>query len=200
MVGLQYFLRKKGWNLDADGVIGPKTKEALLMYILKTCNDRKYRIQEKALIWIRTDNELTNTFDDFVVLLIGKQIKLIKKATTTAGDYYIFNPLTSGGITGTAVTTIQQAVSSHRFEKDFLGLPYFRQQKPITIFRDWNKDRKIDQIKTTFGMYGIHLHHMGLGNLIGNWSAGCNGTSKKDWQEICLYFNIGDWVDYTLID
>jgi hypothetical protein len=79
-------------------------------------------------------------------------------------------------------------------------MQYFRQQRPIKIYRDANKDRNLDTLTESFGMYGIHLHHMGLGNLINNWSAGCNGTSKSDWSKICSYFHEGDWEDYTLID
>lgn len=200
MVGLQIFLNKKGYNLIVDGVVGVKTHEALKDYINTSFAKNKYRMLTKHLVWIRTDNKLTNTFDDFVVLMIYNEIELICKATTTAGDFYIFNPVTSGGITGTAITAPQQAVQSHQFLNGFLGMPYFRQMRPITIYRDWNKDRNIDTMKSTFGLYGIHLHHMGLGNLINNWSAGCNGTSKSDWARICEYFNEGEWMDYTLID
>lgn len=200
MVGLQIFLNKKGYKLSVDGVVGVKTHAALKDYINTSFAKNKYRMLSKHLVWIRTDNQLTNTFDDFVVLMIYNEIELVFKATTTAGDFYIFNPVTSGGITGTAITAPQQAVQSHQFLKSFLGMPYFRQMRPITIYRDWNKDRNIDTMKTTFGLYGIHLHHMGMGNLINNWSAGCNGTSKSDWAHICEYFNEGEWMDYTLID
>lgn len=200
MVGLQIFLNKKGYKLSTDGKIGPQTKKALKEYIVKTFYLNKYRFSPKMLVWIRTDNKLSNTFDDFVVLLVHNEIELIFKATTTAGDFYIFNPITSGGITGTAITKPQQAKMSHQFLSSFLGMQYFRQQRPIKIYRDANKDRNLDTLTESFGMYGIHLHHMGLGNLINNWSAGCNGTSKSDWAKICSYFSEGDWEDYTLID
>jgi len=199
MVGLQIFLNKKGYKLSMDGKIGPQTKKALKEYISKTFNEKKYRSMGKMLLWIRTDNKLSNTFDDFVVLLFANEIELIFKATTTAGDFYIFNPITSGGITGTAITKPQQAKMSHQFLSSFLGMPYFRQQRPIKIYRDGNKDRNLDTLTESFGMYGIHLHHMGIGNLINNWSAGCNGTSKSDWAKICSYFNEGEWLDYNLL-
>jgi hypothetical protein len=200
MVGLQIFLNKKGYKLSTDGKIGPQTKKALKEYISKTFNEKKYRSMGKMLLWIRTDNKLSNTFDDFVVLLLANEIELIFKATTTAGDFYIFNPITSGGITGTAITKPQQQKNTHQFLNSFLGMPYFRQQRPIKIYRDGNKDRNLDTLTESFGMYGIHLHHMGIGNLINNWSAGCNGTSKSDWGKICSYFNEGEWLDYNLID
>jgi hypothetical protein len=200
MVGLQIFLNKKGYKLSMDGKIGPQTKKALKEYIVKTFYLNNYRFSPVMLVWIRTDNKLSNTFDDFVVLLVHNEIELIFKATTTAGDFYIFNPITSGGITGTAITKPQQARMSHQFLNSFLGMPYFRQQRPIKIYRDGNKDRNLEIGLESFGMYGIHFHHMGLGNLINNWSAGCNGTSKKDWAKICSYFFEGDWEDYTLID
>ena len=200
MVGLQIFLNKKGYKLSTDGMIGPQTKKALKEYISKTFNEKKYRSMGKMLVWIRTDNKLTNTFDDYVVLMVLNEIELIFKATTTAGDFYIFNPITSGGITGTAITKPQQQKNTHQFLSSFLGMSYFRQQRPIKIYRDGNKDRNLEIELESFGMYGIHLHHMGLGNLINNWSAGCNGTSKSDWAKICSYFSEGEWVDYNLID
>jgi hypothetical protein len=205
MVRLQEYLNSKGYNLTLDGVIGEKTKTALLTYIIKTYTEKKYRSQNKMFIWIRTDENLTNSFDDFCVLVINYKIEYVCKATTTAGDHYIFNPITSGGITGTAITVKQQIIEAHEFTtaKDWktlwLGMPYFKQIKPLDIYRDWNKDRKIDTLKKTFGIYGINLHQMGIGNLINNWSAGCNGTAKQDWTKIVQYFTAGEKIDYTLI-
>jgi len=115
MVGLQIFLNKKGFKLSMDGKIGPQTKKALKEYIVKTFYLNNYRFSPKMLVWIRTDNNLSNSFDHFVLLLIHNEIELIFKATTTAGDFYIFNPITSGGITGTAITKPQQAKMSHQF-------------------------------------------------------------------------------------
>jgi hypothetical protein len=205
MVRLQEYLNSKGYNLTLDGVIGEKTKTALLIYIIKRYQEKKYRWQNKMLVWIRTDENLTNSFDDFCIMVINSKIEYVCKATTTAGDHYIFNPITSGGITGTAITAPQQIVESHEFttSKDWktlwLGMPYFKQIKPLDIYRDWNKDRKIDSLKKTFGIYGINLHQMGIGNFINNWSAGCNGTSKTDWNKIIQYFTAGERIDYTLI-
>jgi hypothetical protein len=205
MVRLQEYLNSKGYNLKPDGVIGEKSKTALWNYIFKTYKENKYRSTNKMLVWIRTDENLTNDFEDFCVLVIDLEVIYVCKATTTAGDHYIFNPITSGGITGTAITCKQQIVESHEFttSKDWktlwLGMPYFKQVMPLTIYRDWNKDRHIDTLKKTFGMYGINLHQMGLGNLINNWSAGCNGTAKSDWEKIIEYFSAGEKIDYTLI-
>ena len=205
MVRLQQFLNSKGYNLNPDGQIGDLTKKALHNFIYKSLIDKKYRSQQKMLVWIRTDQNLTNSFDDFCILIVNANIELICKATTTAGDYYIFNPITTGGITGTAVTVPQQIVESHEFITSknwktlWLGMPFFKQIKPLDVYRDWNKDRKIDTLKKTFGIYGINLHQMGLGNIVNNWSAGCNGTSKDDWTKNVQYFKQGEKIDYTLL-
>lgn len=205
MVRLQEYLNSKGYPCKVDGIIGKQTELALMTYIIVSFELNKYRIKQKMLVWIRTDENLTNSFDDFCILIIGLKVMHICKATTTAGDHYIFNPITSGGITGTAITVKQQIVLSHEFttSKDWstlwLGMPYFKQIQPLDIYRDWNKNRALDTLKKTFGIYGINLHQMGIGNLINNWSAGCNGTAKNDWNKIVQYFTAGEKIDYTLI-
>lgn len=85
------------------------------------------------------------------------------------------------------------------------------QQKPITIYRDSNRDKILDMkpIKTTEGIYGINLHGANIWNdiidSIGRYSAGCQVIAKKTQYEI--FFNIlqkqllkglGDEFSYTL--
>lgn len=203
MKQIQQFLNAKGYNLTIDGVLGDKSLSAIKEYILNETKD--YTLNIKELVWVRTDMNLTNTFDDFVVLLIDKEIKYVAPCSTTAGNFYVKNPITYGGITGTAIAKKQQVIMSHQFISSanwkslWLGMPYFKQMKAIEIYRDGNKDGKIDTQISTKGIYGINLHHGGLGSIVDRWSAGCQVVPDKYWLEIIKYFKSGEFINFTLI-
>lgn len=206
MKNLQVYLNSKGANLATDGVIGPKTLSALDSYIKDECKKRNYKVTTDGLVWLRTDMVFSNKYDDFVVCYKAGRIVYTAPASTTAGDFYIYNPFTVGGITGTAVAVAQQVTNSHRFVTSsnwktlWLGAPYFMQVLPITIYRDGTKDRNVDQINRQFGLFGINFHKGGIGNWVNKHSAGCQTVPDKDWFEICKRFNNGQLIDFTLLD
>lgn len=203
---VQNFLNKHGYQLDPDGVIGQHTLEAAENYVRKTCAANKFIVPTKGIVYVRTDEKLTDTFDDFGCLFVGGKLIKIFRASTTAGSYYVKNPITYGGITGTAITIAPQQVrNSHQFVTSanyktlWLGGPFFRQVRELWIYRDGDKDGDIDKDVTTKGLFGIQLHHGGLGNIIYNWSAGCNIAPKAEWFEVAKYFINGEFIDYTII-
>lgn len=206
MKNLQIYINLKGANIATDGVIGPQTLGALDSYIKSEIKARKYVMPVDGLVWLRTDMVFSNKYDDFVVCYKNGKIVYTATASTTAGDFYIYNPFTVGGITGTAVAVAQQVTKSHRFvtganwKNLWGGAPYFQQIEPITIYRDGNKDKNVDQINRQFGLFGINLHRGGLGNIVHKWSAGCQTVPDKDWFEIVKRFNAGQVIDFTLID
>lgn len=205
MRNLQTYLNSKGAKLEPDGIIGNQTLTALDSYIREQITARKYRMPVDGLVWLRTDMVFSNKFDDFVVCYKAGRIVYVAPASTTAGDFYVYNPLTVGGINGTAVATEQQVIGSHRFVTGakwsnlWLGAPYFQQVLPITIYRDGTKDRQIDKKVTQFGLYGINFHRAGLGDWVNKWSAGCQVVPDKHWFEIVKRFNAGQTIDFTLI-
>lgn len=206
MKNLQIYLNIKGANLATDGVIGSQTLSTLDKYIKAEIKARKYVMPVDGLVWLRTDMVFSNKYDDFVVCYKAGRIVYIAPASTTAGDFYIYNPLTVGGITGTAVAVAQQVRNSHRFVTSsnwktlWLGAPYFQQILPITIYRDGTKDRNVDQINRQFGLFGINFHKGGIGNYVNKWSAGCQTVPDAHWFEIVKRFNPGQVIDFTLID
>ncbi len=206
MKNLQIYLNLKGANLATDGVIGSKTLSALDGYIKGEIKARKYVMPVDGLVWLRTDMVFSNKYDDFVVCYKAGRIVYVAPASTTAGDFYIYNPFTVGGITGTAVAVAQQVTKSHRFVTSsnwktlWLGAPYFQQILPITIYRDGTKDRNVDQINRQFGLFGINFHKGGLGNWVNKHSAGCQTVPDAHWFEIVKRFNAGQVIDFTLID
>ena len=115
MKNLQTYLNSKGAKLEPDGIIGNQTLTALDGYIREQITARKYRMPVDGLVWLRTDMVFSNKFDDFVVCYKAGRIVYVAPASTTAGDFYVYNPLTVGGVTGTAVAIPQQVTNSHRF-------------------------------------------------------------------------------------
>jgi len=187
MKNLQIYLNSKGATLKPDGVIGSQTLTALDKYIKDEIKARKYKMPVDGLVWLRTDMVFSNKFDDFVV-------------------FYVYNPLTVGGVTGTAVAVAQQVTNSHRFvtganwKNLWLGAPYFQQILPITIQRDGNKNNLVDGVTKQFGLYGINFHRAGVGNFVNKWSAGCQTVPDAHWFEIIKRFNLGQVIDFTLLD
>lgn len=193
---VQVYLNKFGCGLLVDGVIGKETKKQLKIYVQN---------QIKGITWVRLDDKLTNTFDDFGVLWVDGEIKEVFPCSTTAGKYYIQNPITYGGVTGTAIAESQTVYDSHQFKTSanwkslWLGMPYFQQIKPISIYRDGNKDSKIDKNIIQKGLFGINFHQAGLGNFIDNWSAGCQVVPKEYWLKVIPYFQNNEIIDFVLI-
>ena len=206
MKNLQTYLNSKGATLKTDGVIGPQTLTVLDSYIKTEIRKRKYVMPVDGLVWLRTDMVFSNKFDDFVVCYKAGRIVYVAPASTTAGDFYVYNPLTVGGVTGTAVAVAQQVTKSHRFvtganwKNLWLGAPYFQQVLPITIQRDGNKNNLVDGVTKQFGLYGINLHRAGIGNFVNKWSAGCQTVPDAHWFEIIKRFNLGQVIDFTLLD
>jgi hypothetical protein len=195
MKQVQTYLNRFGSNLQVDGIIGEKTKAEIKKYITN---------QNKGITWVRCDDKLTNTFDDFGVLWVNGEIASVFPCSTTAGKHYIQNPITHGGITGTAIACKQYVKYSHVFRTSanwkslWLGAPYFQQVGAIEIYRDGNKDSVIDtKIKQT-GLFGINFHRAGLGSFIDNWSAGCQVVPDKYWFEIVKHFINGEKIHFCL--
>jgi len=195
MKQVQQYLNKCGCNLKVDGVIGDKTKTEIKKYVFN---------QTKGITWVRCDKKLTNTFDDFGVLWVNGEVAEVFPCSTTAGKHYIQNPITYGGVTGTAIAMAQYVQGSHQFKTSanwkslWLGCPYFQQIKPIQIFRDGNKDANIDEKVIQKGLFGINFHQAGLGNFIDNWSAGCQVVPKAYWLKVITHFKDGEIIDFSL--
>ncbi len=205
MIKLQQLLNaKNNAGLTADGIIGAKSIAALHNYVTAELKKRNWVMPADGLVWIRTDDRLTDTFDDFVAVYQGGVCVAAAPCSTTAGDYYIYNPITYGGITGTAVAQEQQVLQCHRFVTDakwsnlWLKAPYFQQIRDIGIFRDGNKDRQLDTKITQRGNFGINMHRGWGGNRIYNASAGCLVVPDAYWFEIQKRFKLGQLIDFTL--
>lgn len=204
---LQQFLCDCGFKTDIDGKYGWDTRTKLLAYITARLSKLNYTLpKRKQIVYIRTDYSLTNTYDDFAVLLDNGGLYDIAPCSTTAGRHYVMNPLTVGGITGTAIAVENQIVyNSHVFVTSsnwktlWLKMPFFRQIEPMRIYRDGNKDNVINKGTITTGLYGINLHRGGLGSLIERWSAGCQVVPDAYWNVWAQLFPNGYVMDFVLL-
>jgi len=220
MERLQQILVKAGYDigktgLDKDGVdgdFGNKSRAALTKYLIQRYKMHGYLLPSNkagnGLTWLRMNDEFTDKFSDFVAAWNNNEVVSATVATTKAGKYYVYNPVTVGGITGTGVQKEGQTLASHKFHsigksKWGSSAGWFEQIKPIYVYRDGNKNNKLDKNVIQFAptWYGFFFHAMGKGFSIWNWSAGCMGCPRLEWEKyIDPWFNDGDIIDQTIIE
>jgi hypothetical protein len=154
-----------------------------------------------------TGKKVTNVFDDVITVSYkdGGVWKYLEWANTTdpgkKGVEHFHNKdgvarLVEGQYRGS------HAVGLHQGKYEAL-----RQQKPLKVFRDANKDLVYDENKITEGIYGINIHKAGQDSTwVENWSEGCQVFKRvKDFDEFMKIVkkskNIhGNSFTYTLIN
>ena len=207
MKNLQTILKEKGYYAgDIDGVVGPLTLIGAKRFINDEIFKRNWQQPQTEFIWLRLAKDFDNKFSDVCVRFNRTVADMILPCSTRAGNFYVYNPITTGGITGTAVAIEQQVLNSHKFitsgnwKSLWLGAPYFYQNGAIEIYRDGNKDTKIDKSIKQKGLYGINFHRGGIGSLIDNWSAGCLVVPDNLWFEAIKIFSPNQLTNLTLIE
>ena len=207
MKGFQQILKdREYYQGNIDGIVGPLTLGGAKQWIDAEMDQRGWVKPVTDLVWIRTDQSFDNKFADYVVRFNNRVADMIMSCSTTPGDYIVFNPLTVGGITGSAVACEQQVIGSHKFvtapdwKHLWLNAPYFFQAGAIEIWRDGNKDRKLDKKIKTKGWYGINFHRGGIGHAVDTWSAGCLVVPDKIWYQAIKIFKPNQLINFTLIE
>jgi hypothetical protein len=207
MKNLQTILKEKGYYAgNIDGVIGPLTLVGIKRFVNDEIFKRNWQQPKTEFVWLRLAKDFDNKFSDICVRFNNGVVDLVMPCSTRAGNFYVYNPITTGGITGTAVAIEQQVLNSHKFitsgnwKSLWLGAPYFYQTGAIEIYRDGNKDTKIDKEIKQKGLYGINFHRGGIGSLIDNWSAGCFVVPDNLWFEAIKIFSSNQLTNLTLIE
>lgn len=165
------------------------------------------------IIGIRNNNTRANSFNDVMCLLYQQngQWQLQQyKCTTDPGTYYRKHPL---NVDGTAIVVPMQHRSLWTFGTHQGKYPALVQNKPITVFRDGNKDDTIDtdvnHISTQKGYFGINCHRANAlreSTQVDKWSAGCQVFAKPDdfdeFLQLCLESapTWGKTFTYTLLE
>ena len=207
MKNLQTILKDKGYySGNVDGIVGPLTLNATKQFITDLISIRKWQQPQTEFVWLRLTQDFDNKFSDVCVRFNRTIADMILPCSTKAGNFYVYNPITSGGITGTAVATEQQVLNSHKFITSstwsslWLGAPYFYQSGVIEIYRDGNKNTTIDKNIKTKGLFGINFHRGGVGSIVDNWSAGCLIVPDSRWFEAIKIFKANQLTNFTLIE
>ena len=165
------------------------------------------------IVGVRRDNQGTNTFDDFLLVMYREEELMIShrwQATTDPGKYWLLNPMNPKG---TAVLVPGQYRGTWQLGKHQGKYEALVQRKPVKVYRDNNKDETIDYNNITTlvdeGYFGINIHRSNpydQSYVINKWSAGCQVFKKIDdynqFMGLCresakLY---GPQFTYTLID
>jgi hypothetical protein len=125
-----------------------------------------------------TGNAITNKFDDYITVsykVDGKWQFEIFEATTDPGLHWAENLLNKDGV---AILVPGQYRGSHTIGLHQGKYEALKQQKPVKVYRDKNKDGNYDMLEENIkeGIYGINIHRAsatGTSSQIDKWSAGC---------------------------
>ena len=103
--------------------------------------DRKLNLN---IIGVRRDNQGTNTFDDFLLVMYREEELMVNhrwSATTDPGKYWLLNPINPKG---TAVLVPGQYRGTWQLGKHQNSYEALVQRKPVKVWRDNSKDEIID--------------------------------------------------------
>ena len=161
-----------------------------------------------------TGGKVTNKFDDWVTLSYkdenGKWFYHEFEATTDPGSHWERNLLNKDGV---AILVPGQYRGSHTIGLHQGKYEALRQQKPLKVYRDKNKDGVYDFSEESIkeGIYGINIHRAtsregGKSIQIDKWSAGCQVIAAND--DFKLFMELvnksaklyGNSFTYTLIE
>ena len=160
-----------------------------------------------------TNNVVTNKFDDCLTVsysINGENKFHCFDATTDPGTHWEQNILNKDGV---AILVPGQYRGSHKIGLHAGKYEALRQQKPLKVYRDKNKDGIYDMVAENIheGIYGINIHRATKwegkkSTQIDKWSAGCQVIAAND--DFKLFMELvnessklyGNSFTYTLIE
>ena len=154
-----------------------------------------------------TGNKVTNVFDD--CLTISYKVGDVWKyhswpATTDPGTKGVKEYHNTAGV---ARLVEGQYRGSHTLGLHQGKYEALKQQKPVKVYRDANKDMTYDESKIQEGVFGINIHKAGVDSTyVENWSEGCQVFKKaadfEEFMTICRKAKEkhGNSFTYTLIE
>jgi hypothetical protein len=137
------------------------------------------------IVGIRTSSIDANTFNDWITVFytFDKRWNFFAfPATTDPGTYWRKKLM---NVKGTAVMKPGQYRKAYRIGKHNDQYKALRQQGNVTVYRDANRDNKLDTegMPEDSGIFGINIHRAGehtASTLVNKWSAGCQVFQDPD--------------------
>ena len=124
-------------------------------------------------VGIRSNANLPNQFDDLFAYIDGNQITW-STCTTNPGTHWLKNLLNPKGA---ALLKPNQYVDTWKIGMHQGKYKAFCQAKPVTVYRDGNKNGIAEESSTLdTGLFGINIHRANpnaISSIIDKWSAGC---------------------------
>jgi hypothetical protein len=162
------------------------------------------------LIGFRSSNREAGVFDDYLFMIFrDNNLNWVIKQypiTTDPGLYYLHNPMR---VQGTAILYPKQHLASFKLGKHKGRYEALIQAKPLTVYRDNNKDDVLDYVAPEEGWQYINFHKKSRGwdsLIIGKSSAGCQVFQfDKDFYEFMKIVKLsmslyGSLISYTLFE
>ena len=127
------------------------------------------------------------------------------KATTDPGSKWLKTPIPKTG--GTAILVPGQYLNVYKID-DHKGKPALCQRGEVKVWRDNNKDNRLDGEGEIYTgeKFGINIHRAGVrSEIVGGWSAGCQVIANiKDFKRMMALAytqeeNKRDTFTYTLL-
>ena len=154
-----------------------------------------------------TGDKVTNVFDDFLTVSYkeGGEWKFqIWPATTDPGKKGVMEYHNAAGV---ARLVPGQYRGSHTIGLHQGKYEALKQQKPVKVYRDKDKDMQYDENIIQEGVFGINIHKAGADSTyVENWSEGCQVFKKSadfdSFMKICRMSRDkhGNSFTYTLIE
>lgn len=154
-----------------------------------------------------TGQKVTNVFDDHITVSYkenGVEKFHIWPATTDPGKKGVMEYHNAAGV---ARLVEGQYRGSHTLGLHQGKYEALKQQKPVKVYRDANRDMVFEENKIQEGIFGINIHKAGADSTyVENWSEGCQVFKKaadfESFMAICRKAAAihGKSFTYTLIE
>ena len=154
-----------------------------------------------------TGTKVTNVFDDAISVSYKENGVWVYKEWVNTTD-----PGTKGvkeyhNAAGVARLVPGQYRGSHTLGLHQGKYEALKQQKPVKVYRDANRDMNYDETKIQEGVFGINIHKAGADSTyVENWSEGCQVFKRaadfEEFMAICRKAGAihGKSFTYTLIE
>lgn len=132
-----------------------------------------YQWLDFQIIGVRSKTNIPNKFDDLIGLIENNTITWFT-GTTNPGTHWLKNLLNKAGA---ALLKPGQYLDTYKLDLHQGKYLALCQRKPVTVYRDGDKDDIAEETKVTeIGLFGINIHRANpsaISSIIDRWSAGC---------------------------